>query len=196
TTNANWRQPEGPGSSIEGRMNHPVVHVSWEDANAYAQWAGKRLPTEAEWEWAAMGGLDDPKSWGNLTPDPEGDLAIFQSESYEQLLPVDGLPNGVSPFGIYAMAGSMWEWTADWYAEDYYFWGPTNNPPGSPQGTERVARGGAWPIDNVADRLRTANRNFFRPTAMRADVGFRCAYSAADVDLSVDLPASLNDNDE
>ena len=129
TPGANWQHPEGPGSSIEGKDDHPVVHVSWDDAVAYARWASKRLPTEAEWEFAARGGLDgQPYVWGNERPsDTQIHANIWQGEFPHQNTVKDGfartapvqsfLPNG---YGLYDMAGNVWEWCADWYQRDLY----------------------------------------------------------------------------
>lgn len=172
------RQDIGDGSvqyfAVTGFANYPINHVSWFGAKTYCESVGARLPTEAEWEYAARGTDGRIYPWGNLTPDPEGDLAIFQSESYENLLPVDALPNGTSPFGIYGMAGSMWEWTADWYNEDYYDESALNDPTGPETGFARVIRGGAWPFNNQADRIRSTNRSSLTPDFISSAVGFRC----------------------
>jgi len=124
---ANWRHPLGPNSTIEGLDSLPVVHISWYDANAYAEWAGKRLPTEAEWEYAARGGNNDfIYPWGNELVTPEranywqGEFPYYDNveDAYEGAAPVKTFPaNG---FGLYDMAGNVWEWTADWYHHDYY----------------------------------------------------------------------------
>jgi formylglycine-generating enzyme required for sulfatase activity len=125
---ADWRHPEGPNSSIEGRRDHPVVHIAWEDVEAYAKWARKELPTEAEWEFAARGGLDGATfAWGNeLAPGGKQMANIWQGEfpwqnlrldGYERTSPVGHFPaNG---YGLFDMAGNVWEWTADWY-EDHH----------------------------------------------------------------------------
>ena len=123
---ADWRHPEGPGSSIKGREHHPVVHVAFEDAEAYAQWAGKRLPTEAEWEWAACGGLEGKDyAWGDelhpggrmLANTFQGDFpyANSQLDGWERTSPVGSYPaNG---YGLVDMIGNVWEWTQDWYLD-------------------------------------------------------------------------------
>ncbi|MCA9916845.1 MAG: SUMF1/EgtB/PvdO family nonheme iron enzyme [Anaerolineales bacterium] len=172
------RQDIGDGSvqffAATGFANFPINHVSWYGAQTYCESVGARLPTEAEWEYAARGTDGRIYPWGNITPDPTGDLAIFQSETYENMKPVDALPNGASPFGIYAMAGSLWEWTADWYAENYYAESETNDPAGPETGFARVIRGGAWPYNNQADRIRATNRNSLSPDFISSAVGFRC----------------------
>lgn len=172
------RQDIGDGSvqyfAVTGFALYPINHVSWFGAQMYCESVGARLPTEAEWEYAARGTDGRVYPWGNTTPDPEGDLAIFQSESYEELLPVDALPNGASPFGIFGMAGSMWEWTADWYNEDYYEESTFDDPAGPETGFARVIRGGAWPFNNQADRIRSTNRSSLTPDFISSAVGFRC----------------------
>lgn len=162
---ANWRQPEGPGSSINGKDDYPVVHVSWYDAMAYAKWAGKRLPTEAEWEWAARGGLEEkiypwgdehveagkPKanSWQGRFPDKN-----TLKDQYYDAAPVKSFP--ANQFGLYDMAGNVWEWCSDWYRHDYYQTlgkkgeiknpqGPDNSfDPDEPTVPKRVQRGGSF----------------------------------------------------
>ncbi|WP_420644131.1 SUMF1/EgtB/PvdO family nonheme iron enzyme [Candidatus Leptofilum sp.] len=173
------RQDIGDGSvqffAATGFANYPINHVSWFGAQMYCESVGARLPTEAEWEYAARGTDGRIYPWGNNMPDPTGDLAVFQSDSYENMKPVDALPNGRSPFGIYGMAGSMWEWTGDWYDETYYAESETNDPTGPETGFARVIRGGAWPFNNQADRIRSTNRNSLSPDFISSAVGFRCA---------------------
>ena len=126
---ANWKNPEGPGSSINGREDHPVVHIAWEDADAYAKWAGKRLPTEAEFEFAARGGLDRKLySWGDeLKPGGKWMANIYQGsfpskntaeDGYGATSPVTAFPP--NNFGLYDMAGNVWQWCSDWYRPDYF----------------------------------------------------------------------------
>lgn len=170
-------EDQGDGTFIyiplTGFADYPINHVSWYGAQAYCEAMGARLPTEAEWEYAARGDDGRIYPWGNDVPDE--DKAVFASSSYDNLKPVDALPDGQSPFGIYAMAGSLWEWTNDWYDEDYYSDSPRNNPRGPETTLNKVIRGGAWPDNNLADRIRSANRSNFTPDFISATVGFRCA---------------------
>jgi len=196
TPGANWQHPEGPGSSIEGRDDHPVVHVSWDDAVAYARWASKRLPTEAEWEFAARGGLDgQPYVWGNERPsDTQIHANIWQGEFPHQNTVKDGfartapvqsfLPNG---YGLYDMAGNVWEWCADWYQRDLYRQragrGVVNNPAGPERSSDpvcpftpmRVQRGGSFLCnDNYCSRYRPSARHGCSLDTGMSHVGFRC----------------------
>jgi formylglycine-generating enzyme required for sulfatase activity len=191
TPGACWRHPEGPDSSIESRMGHPVVHIAFEDAQAYARWAGKRLPTEAEWERAARGGLSQATFvWGNEPPDPsrcniwQGDFPVRNAalDGFIATAPVRSYP--ANAFGIFDMAGNVWEWCADAYRPDAYAievqdQGVTIEPRfDAPENSAapRVLRGGSFLCsDQYCTGYRPSARMSSSPDTSLGHTGFRCA---------------------
>ncbi|XP_007254316.3 formylglycine-generating enzyme [Astyanax mexicanus] len=181
---ADWRHPEGPDSTISNRMDHPVLHVSWADAQAYCQWAQRRLPTEAEWELACRGGLEDKLyPWGNkLMPREEHYANLWQGEfpnvntaedGYLNTSPVMSFPaNG---FGLYDMVGNAWEWTADWW-NVHHTRDEARNPKGPEKGTDKVKKGGSYMCHkSYCYRYRCAARSQNTPDSSASNLGFRCA---------------------
>lgn len=179
---ANWQHPEGKNS--EAKPDEPVCQISWNDAAAYAKWAGKRLPTEAEFEYAARGGLVGQKySWGDdLRPNGKPVANWWQGEFPEKNTLEDGFlrrapvksfaPNG---FGLYDLAGNVWEWTSDWYSDDYYQKSPAENPKGAENGKEKSIRGGSWMCsENYCSNYRVAGRSRSTPDTGLNNLGFRC----------------------
>jgi sulfatase modifying factor 1 len=195
TPGADWRHPQGPGSSIEGLDDHPVVHVSWFDAEAYAKWAGKRLPTEAEWEFAARGGLEKKKYvWGDEPfSDDHPQCNVFQghfpdhnteNDGYARTSPVKAFkPNG---YGLYDMAGNVWQWCDDWYLPDAYKdtggrtvsvnpKGPQHSFDPSERPQERVQRGGSFLCCvGYCFNYRPSARLGCTPDTGMSHLGFRC----------------------
>jgi formylglycine-generating enzyme required for sulfatase activity len=195
TPGADWRHPEGPDSNIDGKDDHPVVHVSWFDAEAYAKWAGKRLPTEAEWEFAARGGLDGKKYvWGDEPfSDEHPQCNNFQGhfpdkntalDGYTRTSPVKAFPpNG---YGLYDMAGNVWQWCADWYLPEAYALTADKKMLTNPQGPEhsfdpkmrppeRVHRGGSFLCCvGYCFNYRPSARMGCTPDSGMSHIGFRC----------------------
>ncbi len=196
---ANWRHPEGPESDIQGREKHPVVHVAYEDATAYAKWAGKRLPTEAEWEYAARGGMAaQPFIWGSeMKPGGRHMANIWQGRFPQDHKVEDGFPTTApvasfppNNFGLYDMSGNVWELTDDWYRPDTYMQrarssgkeprrnpkGPTDShDPDEPGVPKKVTRGGSFMCaDNYCRGYRPSARMKTAPDTGLQNTGFRC----------------------
>ncbi len=199
--NANWKQPEGDHDSIDGKVNHPVVQVTYEDAQVYCNWLGKELPTEAQFEYAARGGLDgEIYSWGSqprhkheaLINHWQGTFPFHNenSDGYANTAPVGSFPP--NDFGLYDITGNVWEWVSDWYHPNYYANSPLRNPKGVPQSEsldpnepnlpKRSIRGGSFLCsENYCSGFRVSARMPAEPTSSTNHTGFRCVANRASI---------------
>jgi len=185
---ASWKQPVGPGSDVQETLNHPVAHVSWNDAAAYAAWASKALPTEAQWEYAARGGLEQKLyPWGEeLTPEGKHRCNIWQGpfprhdtaeDGYAGSCPVDSFPpNG---YGLYSVVGNVWEWCADWFHTAFSVKSVLHDPAGPSIGQTKVMKGGSFLCHaSYCNRYRVAARTSNTPDSSASNIGFRCVRSS------------------
>lgn len=173
TEDAYWKQPIGLGSDIKGLEKYPVVQVSWDDALAFCEWAGGRLPTEAEWEYAARGheGLIYP--WG--VEIPSCDIANYSFDCVQGTAEVGTYLKGSSWVGALEMSGNVWEWVSDWYDSNYYSYSPHENPQGPSLGESKLLRGGGWTNYAYVDDQRSAYRYYLSQDERSGNIGFRCA---------------------
>lgn len=180
---ADWAHPEGPDTSIDSRLDLPALHISWNDASEYAQWAGKRLPTEAEWEYAARGGLEQKVyPWGDeLTPGGRHLCNIWQGDfpntdtgedGFTSVAPADAFPP--NRYGLYGITGNAWEWCSDWFDAAYHITATPMNPVGPPQGSAKVMKGGSYLCNrSYCNRYRVAARTSNTPDSATTNISFR-----------------------
>ena len=186
---ADWQHPEGPDSGIDSRDEHPVVHVSWNDAVEYCKWTGKRLATEAEWEYAARGGLEQKLfPWGDeLTPNGRHLSNVWQGSFPDHDSGEDGFtgpcppvafpPNG---YGLYTTTGNVWEWCGDWFDPKYHITATGTNPAGPSEGTGKVMKGGSYLChESYCNRYRVAARTSNTSDSAATNIGFRCVRDVA-----------------
>ena len=186
---ADWAHPEGPDTSVDARPHHPVVHISWHDALAYCDWAGKRLPTEAEWEYASRGGLEQKiYPWGDeLEPNGEHRCNVWQgdfpevdtgADGFTAPCPVDSFaPNG---YGLYTITGNAWEWCHDWFHPTFHIAASRHNPVGPLEGTAKVMKGGSYLCHrSYCNRYRVAARTSNTPDSATTNITFRCVRDVA-----------------
>ncbi len=185
---ADWRHPGGSRSDLDGLDDHPVVHVSWNDAVAYCRWAGRRLPTEAEWEFASRGGLEGARyPWGDDLLDEDGGWrcniwqGVFpgtnsEDDGFLTTAPVRTFePNA---YGLWQTVGNVWEWTGDWFGPRYYKFSPETDPKGPSLGAARVMRGGSYLChDSYCNRYRNSARSSNTPESSMGNTGFRTVLS-------------------
>lgn len=185
---AYWRKPEGPGSNVKKRMDYPAVHISWSDAVAYCQWKGHRLPTEAEWEKAARGGLEQKiYPWGDeLRPEGkhrcniwQGNFPLANTVEDGHVGPAPAKSFRANGFGMYNLVGNVWEWCSDWFSPNWRLMHKERNPQGPDTGGSKVMKGGSYLChDSYCNRYRVAARTSNTPDSSTGNLGFRTAMDA------------------
>ena len=185
---AYWRKPEGPGSNVKKRMDYPAVHISWSDAVAYCQWKGHRLPTEAEWEKAARGGLEQKiYPWGDeLHPEGkhrcniwQGNFPLANTAEDGHVGPAPAKSFRANGFGMYNLVGNVWEWCSDWFSPNWRLIHKEPNPQGPDTGGSKVMKGGSYLChDSYCNRYRVAARTSNTPDSSTGNLGFRTAMDA------------------